>query len=150
MAIRSAACRACRIAFLLSISMLLVMGITRLRHAATTAQSTPSTCRATACACSALMARMRSVLVLSIALSSLLPGAPCATLELQCVTVCCSVLQCSRAVPTRCSCATDLLQSLVASASFACQSMAMSLFMCGACAVFGMCLWVRVFGFVFV
>jgi len=86
------------------------MGTTRRRDAATTAHSTPSTCRATACAYSAQMARTRPVLVLSIALSSRPPGAPscnspdavCCSV-LQCVAVCCSVLQCCSAVPARCS-----------------------------------------------
>ena len=54
--------------------MLCMMGTTRQRDAATTAQSLPSTCRATACACSAPTACARSVLVLSIALSSRPPG----------------------------------------------------------------------------
>ena len=88
MAIRSAACRACLIASPVLIPVLCGLGTTRRRDAATTAHSTPSTCRATACACSAPVARTRTVLVLSIALSSLLPGAPLCN---SCVAVCCSV-----------------------------------------------------------
>jgi hypothetical protein len=130
LAIRSAAYRACLIASLRSIPMLCIMGTTRRRDAATTAHSTPSTCRATACVCSALMARTRTVLVLSIALSSLLLGA---LLYNSRVSVWCSVLQCVAVLQCSAhegfSCATDLLQSLVASASFACLCMAISLFM---------------------
>jgi len=101
MAICLAACRAYLIASPISIPMLCMMGATRRRDAATTAQSTPSTCQATACACSAPTARTRTVLVLSIALSSRSPGAPlCNSPD----AVCCSVLQCvACAVPTRCS-----------------------------------------------
>ena len=64
LAIRSAACRACLIASPLLIPMLCGMGTTRRRDAATTAHSTPSTCRATACVCSAPMAHTRTELVL--------------------------------------------------------------------------------------
>jgi len=91
LAIHSAACRACLIASLISILLLWIMGTTRRRDAATTAHSTPSTCRATACASSAPTARTRTVLVLSIALSSLLPGAPLYNAP---VAVCCSVMRC--------------------------------------------------------
>ena len=75
LAIRSAACR-CLIASPISTFQLSGMGTTRRRDAATTAQSSPSMCRATACACSAPTACVRSELVLSIALSSRPPGAP--------------------------------------------------------------------------
>jgi len=136
LAMRSAACRACLIASPLSITMLLVMGTTRRRDAATTAHSTLSTCRATACVCSALMARTLTVLVLSIALSSLLLGAHLCNSR---VAVRCSVVQCVAMLQCSAhevfSCATDLLQFLVASASFACSCMAMSLFMCAACEI---------------
>ena len=149
MAIRSAACRACLIASLRSIPMLCIMGTTRRRDAATTAHSTPSTCQTTACVCSALMARTRTVLALSIALSSLLPGAPLYNSRL---AVNCSLLQCVAVLHCSAhevfSCATHLLQSLVASASFASSCMSMSLFMCAGCAVFCICL--RVCWFVFV
>jgi len=91
MAIRSAACRACLIASPISITMLCGLGTTRRRDAATTAHSTPSTCRATACACSAPVARTRTVLVLSIALSSRTLGAPSCNSP---IAVWCSVLQC--------------------------------------------------------
>jgi len=121
------------------------MGTTRRRDAATTAHSTPSTCQATACVCSALMARTRTELVLSIALSSLLPGA---LLYNSRVAVWCSVVQCVAVLQCSAhegfSCATDLLLSLVASASFACLYMAISLFMCGACVFFCRCLCVCV------
>ena len=150
LAIRSAAYRACLIASPISISILCIMGTTRRRDAATTAHSTPSMCQTTACVCSALMARTLTVLVLSIALSSLLLGAPLCNSR---VAVNCGLLQCVAVL--QCSahevfcCATHLLQSLVASASFASSCMAMSLFnVCWLCGVFCMCL--RVCWFVFV
>jgi len=74
-AIRLAACW-CPRASPISTEWLCGMGTTRRRDAATTAQSSPSTCRATACACRAPTACAHSVLVLSIALSSRPPGAP--------------------------------------------------------------------------
>ena len=90
MAIRSAACW-CPIASPFSTHKL---GTTRQRDAATTAQSLPSTCRATACACSAPTACARSVLVLSRALSSYLKGASFALPRL-CIFVCECVFLCT-------------------------------------------------------
>ena len=70
LAIRSAACW-CPLASPLSTQMLCMMGVTtERRDAATTAQSSPSTCRATACACSAPTTCACPVLVLWSALSS--------------------------------------------------------------------------------
>ena len=85
-AIRSGAC-GCPIASPLPTHMLCTMGTTRRRDAATTAQSSPSTCQATACACSAPTACARSVLVLSAALSSRPPGASF-VLARMCVSMC--------------------------------------------------------------
>jgi hypothetical protein len=147
LAIRSAAYRACLIASPRSIPMLCILGTTRRRDAATTAHSTPSTCQATACVCSAPMAHTCTVLVLSIALSSLLPGAHLCNSR---VAVCCSVLQCCSAVLTRVSlvqltcCSLSLrlllLHVYVWLSVYSCLCMAISLFMCGACVFFCKCL----------
>jgi len=104
LAIRSAACT-CPIGSTILTQIL----IWRRRDAATTAQSSPSTSRSTACACSAPKACVRLVLALSSALSSRLTGSSfvlarlcipvceCVFLcwsVLQCVNMCCSVLKC--------------------------------------------------------
>jgi len=108
LAICLAACRACLITSPPSITLLLILAITRRRDVATTAQCTPSTCRATACVCSAPTARTRTVLVPSIALFSRPLGCSCATYLLQCVSVLCHMLQ--RDAHEVMSCATHLSQ----------------------------------------